>query len=143
MEFLPTQFIMDYVDNNPNPLTELGEFVYARTYSRWLAGMGRREYWHETSKRATEYNMALAYKHIRDMGFTPDLKSMRDEAKEFWLNMYNTKQFTSGRTLWLGNGNEAINKNFVMGNFNCSFLNIEEWNDLAELFYLLMVGKPR
>ena len=44
------------------------------------------------------------------------------------------------RTLWLGNGNEKINKDFTLGNFNCSFLNIENWDDLSELFYLLMVG---
>lgn len=44
------------------------------------------------------------------------------------------------RTLWLGNGNEKINKDFVTGNYNCSFTNIEKWEDLGEVFYLLMVG---
>lgn len=44
------------------------------------------------------------------------------------------------RTLWLGNGNEKINQDFVLGNFNCSFTNVERWEDLKEIFYLLMVG---
>lgn len=140
MEFLSTNFVMDYVKDNPKPLSELGEFVYYRTYSRWLEGRSRREYWHETVKRAIEYNMALEYKHIRDIGMKPDLKRMRDEARELFVSIYNTKQFPSGRTLWLGNGNETINKDFVLGNYNCSFLNIETWSDLSELFYLLMVG---
>lgn len=140
MEFLSTKFVEDYVKSNPKPLTELGEFVYYRTYSRWLPNKGRREYWHETVKRAIEYNMALAYKHLLNIGHQVDLKSMRDEARELFKNIYKTKQFPSGRTLWLGNANLKVNKDFALGNFNCSFLNIETWDDLGELFYLLMVG---
>jgi len=141
MEFLSSKFVMDYVEENPKPLNELGAFVYSRTYSRWLEEKGRREYWHETVKRAIEYNMSLEYKHAKDSNLKPDLKRMRDEARELFKNIYQTKQFPSGRTLWLGNGNEKINKDFVSGNYNCSFLNIEKWTDLGELFYLLMVGK--
>lgn len=143
MEFLSTKFVTEYVEENPKPLNELGEFVYTRTYSRWLEAKGRREYWHETVKRAIEYNMALEYKHLRDIGFKPSLKKMRDEARELFINVYNTKQFPSGRTLWLGNGNEKINQDFVLGNFNCSFTNVEKWEDLKEVFYLLMVGESR
>lgn len=119
MEFLSTKFVEEYVKNNPKPLTELGEFVYYRTYSRWLENKGRREYWHETVKRAIEYNIALEYKWMRDIGFSIDLKAMRDEAKKLFVNIYETKQFPSGRTLWLGNANEKVNKDFVLGNFNC------------------------
>lgn len=140
MEFLPTKYVLDYVENNPKPLTELGEFVYYRTYSRWLPERGRREYWHETVKRAIEYNLALEYSHLRDIGFKPKIKKMRDEAKELFNSIYETKQFPSGRTLWIGNANEEVNKNFTLGNFNCSFTNVEKWEDLGEIFYLLLVG---
>lgn len=140
MEFLSTKFVEDYVKDNPQSLTELGQFVYTRTYSRWLDSKGRREYWHETVKRAIEYNMALEYKRLRDIGFKINLKEIRDEAKELFKNIYETKQFPSGRTLWLGNANEKVNKDFALGNFNCSFLNISNWDDLGDLFYLLMVG---
>lgn len=141
VEFLSTKFVMEEVEKNEMPLNQLGGFVYSRTYSRWLEGKGRREYWHETVKRAIEYNMALEYIHLRDIGIKPDLRRMRKEARELFVNIYNTKQFPSGRTLWLGNGNEKINKDFVTGNYNCSFTNIEKWEDLGEIFYLLMVGK--
>lgn len=141
MEFLSTKFVEDYVKNNGKPLTELGEFVYYRTYSRWLQSKGRREYWHETVKRAIEYNMSLEYKHLKDIGFKINLKAMKNEAKELFKNIYHTKQFPSGRTLWLGNANPKVNKNFALGNFNCSFLNISNWDDLGDLFYLLMVGR--
>lgn len=141
IEFLSTQFVENEVKKNPKPLSELGEFVYYRTYSRWLERKGRREYWHETVKRAIEYNMSLEYKHLKDIGMKPNLKRMRDEARELFVNIYNTKQFPSGRTLWLGNGNEKINEKFVLGNFNCSFTNIEKWEDLKEVFYALLVGR--
>lgn len=140
MEFLSTKFVEEYIERKPKPLTELGEFVYYRTYSRWLDDKGRREYWHETVKRAIEYNMALEYKHMRDIGFKPDLKRMRNEAQKLFVSIYETKQFPSGRTLWLGNGNEKINNEFTIGNFNCAFSNIEKWSDLKEVFYTLMVG---
>lgn len=119
MEFLSTQFVMDYVKNTPKPLTELGEFVYYRTYSRWLPGRGRREYWHETVKRAIEYSIALEYKHRRDEGLKINLKALKEEAQELFANIYETKQFPSGRTLWIGNANEKVNRDFTSGNFNC------------------------
>ena len=141
IEFLPVDWVKEQVEENPKPLNELGEFVYMRTYSRWLEGMGRRERWHETVKRSIEYNMSLEYKHVRDQGLQPDMNRMKSEAKKLFDNIYNARQMPSGRTLWLGNGNQKINEDFVLGNFNCAFLNIEEWSDLGELFYLLMVGK--
>ena len=141
MEFLSQKFVMDCVNNHEYPLSELGAFTYTRTYSRWHDHLGRREYWHETVKRAIEYSMSLAYQHQLDNGIKPNLKEMVEEAQEFFINMYNGRQFTSGRTLWLGNGNTDINRNYPSGNFNCSFTNIREWEDLGEVFYLLMGGK--
>jgi ribonucleoside-triphosphate reductase (thioredoxin) len=140
IEFISNQFVQDTITKNPKPLNELGEFVFYRTYSRWLDHRGRREYWHETVKRSIEYNMALAYKHTRDLGYKVNLKAMKKEAERLFKNVYETKQFLSGRTFWVGNANPKINKEFVLGNFNCSFINISSWDDLGDLFYLLLVG---
>lgn len=90
---------MEQVEEKPMPLNQLGGFVYSRTYSRWLEGLGRRERWHETVKRAIEYNMALEYIHLREIGVKPDLRRMRQEAKDLFVNIYNTKQFPSGKVL--------------------------------------------
>jgi ribonucleoside-triphosphate reductase (thioredoxin) len=140
LQFVTDQFVKKTVEKQLKPLNELGEFVFYRTYSRWLDEKGRREFWQETSKRSINYNMGLAYNHLKEIGYKPDLKRMRKEAEELFTNMYNTKQFLSGRTLWVGGANEQVNNNFVLGNFNCSFLNISKWEDLGDLFYLLMVG---
>ncbi|MFC8686046.1 ribonucleoside-triphosphate reductase, adenosylcobalamin-dependent [Brevibacillus porteri] len=140
IDFITNEYVDKVVAENPKPLTELGEFVYNRTYSRWLPDAQRREMWHETGKRAVNYNVGLAYDHLKEMGYTPNLKEIQDEAQQLFKNQYETKQFLSGRTLWVGGANEILNKKFVLGNFNCSFINISSWDDLGDLFYMLMVG---
>ena len=55
---LTDEFISKY-KHQLSPLNQLGNFVYYRTYSRWLSEQGRREYWWETVRRAVEYNCSL------------------------------------------------------------------------------------
>jgi ribonucleoside-diphosphate reductase alpha chain/ribonucleoside-triphosphate reductase len=55
---LDSNFISKY-KHSPSKMTPLGEFVYYRTYSRWLPQKKRRETWLETCKRAIEYNISL------------------------------------------------------------------------------------
>ncbi|WP_082890893.1 ribonucleoside-triphosphate reductase, adenosylcobalamin-dependent [Brevibacillus sp. SKDU10] len=119
-------------------MNELGKFVYYRTYSRWLPEIGRRETWKETCRRATEYNFGLAINHYEKVGYTVPYASLQAEAESFFDEMFNLRQFLSGRTLWVG-GTEA-GASYSLGQFNCSFVNIRSWSDLGDLFYLLMVG---
>lgn len=122
---LTEEFLSKY-KHCPNPFpTELGEFVYYRTYSRWLPVEERREYWWETVGRAVEYNCSLA-------------PTSRKEAEELYDNVYKLKNFLSGRTLWTG-GTEASLK-YPMSNYNCAFVVIDDLNAYRELFYLLMIG---
>ena len=51
-----------------------------------------------------EYNVGLAYNHLNKIGYTPDLEALNKEAESLFDSMYNTKQFVSGRTLWIGGG---------------------------------------
>ena len=72
-----------------SPMNQLGSFVYYRTYSRWMPEELRREYWWETVRRAVEYNCSL-------------VPTSKDEAEKLYKNMFELKQFLSGRTLWVG-----------------------------------------
>ena len=110
----------------PQAMNPLGEFVYYRTYSRWLINEKRREYWWETVRRAVEYNCNLVE------GTT------REEAEKLYQNTFHLKQFLSGRTLWLG-GTEIANE-YGTGNYNCAFCIIDDFDKFKELFYLLMIG---
>ena len=106
-------------------MENLAKLVYYRTYSRWLPEEGRRETWKETCARAVEYNCSLA-------------PTSAYEAQRLFDNMFNLKQFISGRSLWIG-GSEASKKT-KLANFNCSFVVIDSIKSLCDLFYLLMVG---
>lgn len=124
---LSAGFLAKYPDF-PEEMNALGKFVYYRTYSRWLPNEKRRETWKETCARAVAYNMCLAPEAIRD----------RKEAETYFDNMFNLREFLSGRTLWVG-GTPVADK-YPMSNFNCAFTVIESWEDFRDLFYLLMIG---
>ena len=107
-------------------MNPLGEFVFYRTYSRWLPQEKRREYWWETVARAVDYNCSLVE------------STTAKEAEKLYENVYNLRQFLSGRTLWLGGTD--ISSEYGTGNYNCAFCVIDEFSKFSELFYLLMIG---
>ncbi|QEK11112.1 ribonucleoside-triphosphate reductase, adenosylcobalamin-dependent [Crassaminicella thermophila] len=121
---LSDEFISKY-KHKPSPMKQLGNFVYYRTYSRWLPEEKRREYWWETVRRAVEYNCSL-------------VPTTREEAEKLYDNIYNLRQFLSGRTFWVGN--TPVAKHYPMSNYNCAFLIINSFESFKDLFYLLMVG---
>jgi len=121
---LSDDFISQY-KHNASPMQQLGNFVYYRTYSRWLPDAKRREFWWETVRRAVEYNCSL-------------VPTTRAEAEELFDNIFNLRQFLSGRTFWVGNTDVA--KHYPMANYNCSFQIIESFHSFRDVFYLLMIG---
>lgn len=123
-KLLSDDFVSQYKHMN-SPMNQLGDFVYYRTYSRWLSEEKRREYWWETVRRSVEYNCGL-------------VPTNRNEAEELFDNIFNLRQFLSGRTFWVGNTDVA--KDYPMSNFNCSFQIIDSFDAFKDVFYLLMIG---
>lgn len=121
---LTDEFISNY-KHKESPMKQLGNFVYYRTYSRWLSEERRREYWWETVRRAVEYNCSL-------------VPTTKDEAERLYDNIFNLKQFLSGRTFWVGG--TPVAEHYPMANFNCAFQVIDSFKAYRDLFYLLMIG---
>jgi len=121
---LTDKFISKY-KHKSSPMNQLGNFVYYRTYSRWLPSENRREYWWETVRRAVEYNCSL-------------VPTTREEAEKLYDNIFNLRQFLSGRTFWVGGTQVA--KDYPLANFNCAFTIINNFKAFKDIFYLLMVG---
>lgn len=121
---LSDEFISKY-KHIKNPMKQLGDFVYYRTYSRWIPEEKRREFWWETVRRAVEYNTNL-------------VPTTRAEAEKLYDNIFHLRQFLSGRTFWVG-GTEVA-KSYPMSNFNCAFQVIDDFRAFKDLFYLLMIG---
>lgn len=122
---LTDDFLAKY-KHGPTGMNPLGEFVYYRTYSRWLPQEKRREYWWETVARAVDYNCTLVE------------GTSKEEAEKLYESVFSLKQFLSGRTLWLG-GTDISNE-YGTGNYNCAFCVIDDFKKFTELFYLLMIG---
>ena len=121
---LSREFLSRY-KHAPSPMGELGSFVYSRTYSRYIPALNRREFWWETVRRAVEYNCSLA-------------PTSREEAEKLYDNIFNLRQFLSGRTLWVGA--TPVSEAYPMANFNCAFEVIDDFHAFHDLFYLLMIG---
>ncbi|MDR1495775.1 MAG: ribonucleoside-triphosphate reductase, adenosylcobalamin-dependent [Clostridiales Family XIII bacterium] len=118
------EFVSAY-KHMPSPMSQLGSFVYYRTYSRWVPDEQRREYWWETVRRSVEYNCSL-------------VPTSKDEAEQLFRNIFELKQFLSGRTFWVGSTD--VSRYYPMSNYNCSFQVIDSFSSFRDIFYLLMVG---
>ncbi|MBR0598831.1 ribonucleoside-triphosphate reductase, adenosylcobalamin-dependent [Sinanaerobacter chloroacetimidivorans] len=118
------EFVSKY-KHAPSPMSQLGSFVYYRTYSRWISEEMRREYWWETVRRSVEYNCSL-------------VPTSKEEAEKLYKNIFELKQFLSGRTFWVGSTD--VSKYYPMSNYNCSFQVIDSFAAFRDIFYLLMVG---
>ena len=139
MSLLTNDFLEKYEDF-PEHMNELGKFVFYRTYSRYLPGKGRRETWKETVARSTEYNVGLGVEHIEKIGYPVITENHRKEAENLFDSMFNLRQFLSGRTLWVGGADGGVADKYPLSNFNCSYVTIRSYEDIGDLFYLLLVG---
>lgn len=141
LQFLSKDIIDKYKNLRP-PMTELGEFVYVRTYSRYLPDKKRRETWLETIVRTIEYSLSLELEFLKNKFYHLNLdkvmERMKKEAEELLDSMFHLRLFASGRTMWVG-GTEVA-KEYPLSNFNCSFMVLDSYEAFAEMFYLLMLG---
>ena len=140
-KFLTSEFISKY-KHKQNPFTtELGKFVYYRTYSRPIPEENRREDWWETVYRVVEFNSGLQLDAMKRQGIeiTEDiLNGLKKESEEIYDLMYNLKLFPSGRSLWVAGSKSSYL--YSLSNFNCSFLAIDELKKFSEIFFVLMLG---
>lgn len=136
---LSEKFLDKYPDQ-PKHMNEIGTFVFYRTYSRWLDSEGRRETYKEAIARAIQYNVAISMHELYKKKIKVPINEIIEEAETLFDNVFNLRQFLSGRTHWVGGADTGVASKFPLANFNCSFVNIDSWNDMGDLFYLLLVG---
>lgn len=139
MKLLTDEFMNEF-PNEPEHMNDLGKFVFYRTYSRWLEEKGRRETFKEAIRRAVEYNVGLSVKQTKKNGFEVPYEDIQNEAKMLFRNVFNLNQFLSGRTHWVGGADTKVAEKYPLSNFNCAFQEVNDWDDISELFYLLLIG---
>lgn len=104
----------------------LGEFVYYRTYSRWIAEENRRETWIETVDRY----ISFMKKNVGD-------KLKDSEYAELRNGILNQEAMPSMRLLQFAG--LPASKTSVCA-YNCSYIAPECFQDLAEIMYISMCG---
>ena len=102
----------------------LSEFVYTRTYARWMPEEGRRETWAESVDR---YLAFLEQERNLPEGLVGELR-------EAMLHM---EVLPSMRALWSA-GDAARRDNTMF--YNCSFVPLDNLKAFSELLYILMMG---
>lgn len=102
------------------------EFVYVRTYSRWLEEMGRRENWPETVQRYIDF---INF-NIGDKVPPKVLRKIQEGVLTFNV-------MPSMRFLWAA-GKPAQEENVTI--YNCSFAAVDRPECFAEALYILMCG---
>ena len=106
-----------------NPLSE---FVYYRTYSRWIEEEGRRETWIETVERYLNFMKENLGGRLTD-----------EEYAELREGILKQEAMPSMRLLW--SSGLAARKNNIAA-FNCSFIAPTKLEDFAEIMFLSMSG---
>ena len=104
----------------------LGEFIYYRTYSRWMADEGRRETWIETVDRYMNFMKENLGKKLTDA-----------EYKEVREGILKQESMPSMRLLQFAG--PAARKTNVCA-YNCAYTAPESFQDLAEIMYVSMCG---
>ncbi len=104
----------------------LGEFVYYRTYSRWVDEEGRRETWTETVNRF----MGFMKENMKD-------KLTDKEYEEVHQAIFNQEAMPSMRLLQFAGPAARRNHASV---YNCSFTAPQTYQDFAEIMFLSMSG---
>ena len=102
------------------------EFVYTRTYSRWLDDEQRRESWEETVGRYVDF----IEKHTGD-------KVPQKVFKKARTNILNFGSMPSMRLLWAA-GHAAESTHVAA--YNCAFDVIDSVESFSECLYILMCG---
>ncbi len=105
---------------------ELSEFVYYRTYSRWIDNEGRRETWLETVDR-----------YVSFMKENLGNKLTKEEYDEIQDSILRMEVMPSMRLFWSA-GKAAKNNNVCA--YNCSYIAPTKVEDFAEIMYLSMSG---
>jgi len=105
---------------------EVAEFIYKRTYSRWIEQEGRREEWPETIERFIDFLISKRGKNIPEK----TIRKIRKYMTEFAV-------MPSMRFLWSA-GPAAERDNTVI--YNCSFAKLNCVEAFAECLHILMCG---
>ena len=120
--------MFEQYSSRPLPFQNLlAEFVYQRTYARYIPHLLRRETWFETVQRTVMF----LQKH------TPEIHPTSLLWQDIFTHIYDHRVMPSMRLLWSA-GPSAEQDNTKL--YNCSFIAVTGLSAFSEILYILMCG---
>lgn len=110
--------------------TPYQQFIYKRTYSRWIDHLGRREAWEETCRRYRDFFISKVNKENMKAEQALDLV-------DAFFAVNNLEVMPSMRSLWTAG--PALERENIAG-YNCAYTVIDSIKSFAEVLYILMNG---
>ena len=104
---------------------EVAEFIYKRTYSRWMEGENRREDWPETIERLITFLISKR----------PDIPEKTVSKIRKYMTEFSV--MPSMRFLWAAGPAAQFDNTCI---YNCAFAKINSVEAFAECLYILMCG---
>jgi len=105
--------------------SDYSDFIYKRTYARWIPELKRRENWNESVDRYVDF-----FVNRVPVEFQPVFREACDK-------IYSKAAMPSMRALW--SAGPALEKENIAG-YNCSYLPVNNPRVFAEMLYILMCG---
>jgi ribonucleoside-triphosphate reductase (thioredoxin) len=102
----------------------LSEFIYTRTYSRWMEEKGRRERWDETVGRYVDF-------------IATERQIPEHILRVIYDGIYGMRVLPSMRALW--SAGDALRRDNTCA-YNCAFVPLDSLRSYTELLYVLMMG---
>ena len=112
-------------------------FIYYRSYSRYNDALGRRETWPETVDRYMNFMRKTLSSRYSVPSLTKAYSLTEPEYEEIRTSILNQEVMPSMRLMWAA-GPTAEKCNIA--GYNCAYISVEEFRDMAETLYLLCSG---
>jgi len=121
---LTDNFLEEYKNKSPD-WGALGEFVFLRSYSRFIESENRNERWWETVRRVVEGTFNIQKDHCAKLRLPWNNQKSQRSAKIMFDKIFNFKFTPSGRGLWMM-GTEFVREKGAAALASCAYVTSED-----------------
>ncbi len=118
-------------------MTPFQEFIYTRTYSRWIDKLQRRETYSETVDRYAKFFIDNLIERENNKKICKINYKIRTEINQAMQSIHDFQVMPSMRALWTAG--EALRRENLCA-YNCSALLVDSLQSFSETLYILMNG---
>lgn len=119
------------------PGSQYQEFIYTRTYSRYLHDLNRRETWEESVDRYAKYMTEQTATQLEKAGVDAISVERFFEIQQAFKDFMDMAAVGSMRAFWTAG--PALDREHIAG-YNCAYVPVDRPKVFAEILYILLCG---